>query len=250
MCGSPANTGEHKIKRNLLVTLHGRGPYRNEKELTHFRDGEESRLRGPNAKQIKFQNVLCAPCNNSKTQAFDLAYDQFCNYVLNAEKLITQRRVIDFADVYGDSFEDSQRNLYKYFAKLFGCDLAANRLSVPEDVRALIAPSYFLTKFRVTFAVNEDKLILPPSDRPTGFDELLTNMENLKTRADPNPWYQWGLFFSFLHIGLWYDCVPAAPVGACWTANSRYIYLGHFAPLSEEMREKLRQKAAERWNAT
>jgi hypothetical protein len=249
ICGEPATTGEHKIKRNLLVNLHGKGPYEGPKEMLHIRDSGQTRLRGPNAKQIKFQNVLCAQCNNSTSQPFDKAYDCFCEYVLTNEELITKRRVIDFADVFGEQFQDEQVKLYKYFAKLFGCDLAASGMPVPYDVKSLIGLPNFLTKLRITFAVNEDKLLLPPRDRPTGFGGLLTSQENLRTRADPNPFYWWDLFFSFLHVFFWYDWLPNEPFGACWTANARFIYLGYFAPLDPDTRDKMREMAAGRWAA-
>jgi hypothetical protein len=198
---------------------------------------------------MKFANVLCAECNNVKTQPFDAAYDRFCDYVLSNENSIVQHRVIDFAEVYEKGFEDGQSNLYKYFAKLFACDLVANGMRVPPDVRSLIDLRRFLTKLRVTFAVNEDKLILPPEDRPTGFDGLITTETNLRTRSDPNPSYSWGVFFSFLHIYFWYDWLPVEPLGACWVADSRFVYLGYFAPLTVETRDRMKALAAPRWAA-
>ena len=38
---------------------------------------------------------------------------------LRNEPLVLHRRIIDFKEVYGDSFEDSQRDLFKYFVKSF-----------------------------------------------------------------------------------------------------------------------------------
>src|SRR5438094_7653973 len=101
ICGAIADTGEHKVKRSLLVALHGSAPYRDDRQVSHARQGEVVPLRGPNAKQVKYRNVLCANCNNSRTQPFDVAFDTFAKHALAYEEHIVRSRMIDFADVYG-----------------------------------------------------------------------------------------------------------------------------------------------------
>lgn len=240
ICGALANTGEHKIKKSLLVALHGRGPYHAGKELLHVCDNVSNarRLLGPDADQAKFRHVLCSKCNNETSQAFDNAYEAFHRYILNSETLVVARRVVDFVDVYGSVFERFQRDLYKYLVKLFGCCLAQNGCQVPADLRALLDLEQFRTKLRITFAVNEDALPIPEvQNRPVGIGPLVTTQKNAKTKTDPR--YVWSVYFSFLHIVMWYDWMPDGPYGTVWTADSRYLYLGWLAPLDPKTRDEL-----------
>jgi hypothetical protein len=220
--------------------LNGPGPYHGEAGVIHSRHGARILLQGPDAKQIKFDGVLCTPCNNTRTQPFDEAYEQFHEYALANESLIVQRRVIDFCDVYKTDFFDQQLNLYRYFAKLFGCYVSQYGFQVPDDIRVLLDRPYFLTKFRVTFAVNEDVLLFGPDFPQAGLDPFGTTQRNIDTRCEPDPMYWWGIYFTSIHICFWYNCVSAGPTGAPWTGDSRFIYLGRITPFDEEMREKIK----------
>src|SRR5713101_1368439 len=121
ICGGSADSGEHKIKRSLLVKVFGAGPYHGPKELLHMIGGEIRPLKGPGAKQLKYENVICATCNNTGTQRFDNAYDAFTRYIMENCSTVAARRVVDFADAFGAEFESKQVDLYKYFVKIFGC---------------------------------------------------------------------------------------------------------------------------------
>jgi hypothetical protein len=238
ICGKPATTGEHKIKKSLLVELHGKGPYRNETAMVHVREGTMRDLQGPDSSRIKYQNSLCADCNNHGSQEFDRAYDQFFKFILENEEQILKHRAIDFHDVYGESFEVGQRNLYKYFVKLFGCDLAYSKMPVPDDLITLLPQDYFRTRLRITFAVNQDKLLMPDAKaRPIGIGDLLIFRENIIGEKFPR--FRWDTYFSFLHIFYWYGVEPDGPLGAKWTADSRYLYLGYFYPLDPASRQEM-----------
>lgn len=165
-------------------------------------------------------------------------------YVLANEQAVVRTGVIDFQDVYGPPFAECQLNLFKYFAKMLGCDLAAHGRSVPSDVRLLLDQEHFLTRFLVRFAINEDKLLLPNASwRPLGFRDLLTTQRNLQAFDDPK--YSWGLYFSSVEVSILYDWVNDGPYGAPWIANSRFLYFGRLSPLCEAEREYGRQKLVE-----
>ena len=69
ICGAPADSREHKIKRSDLVREFGDGPYRDDDTLIHFMDGQDPRdLQGPNAKRLKYDPVLCGDCNSARSQ--------------------------------------------------------------------------------------------------------------------------------------------------------------------------------------
>ncbi|SHN25691.1 hypothetical protein [Rhizobacter sp. OV335] len=243
MCGAAADSGEHKIKKSLLVALHGEGAYRRSNAVSHVKDGQVRSLQGPGSELIKYTNCLCSACNNHQSQPFDHAYDKFFQFVLRRENEIIDRRVIDFSDVYGEDFELGQRNLYKYLVKLFGCDLSSHDLPVPLDLRELLDKEHFRTRLFITFAVNEDKLLLRDvKDRSAGIGSLTYLPAD--AGVDDERSYAWSTYFSFLHIYFWYAMKPTGPLGSIWTANSRWIYLGWSRPLSIEQRKELEKSAA------
>jgi len=235
ICGAPASTGEHKIKKSLLVALHGAGPYIDASALAHIKNGAASPLQGPGSKRVKYENSLCADCNSSRTQSYDRAFDKFFAFVIHNEDYVLKHRVIDFFDVYGESFPVDQLNLFKYFVKLLGCDLREHGYAVPGDLVSLLGQDIFQTGLKVSFAVNEDSLLLStPSERSAGIGELNTTLRNLDAKDEPK--YRWHTYFSFLHVYYWYCWEPDGPFGAPWIADSRYLYLGSYYPLSPEER--------------
>lgn len=243
MCDAPADTAEHKIKKSLLVEIHGNGPYTGANAVSHLRDGEVRNLQGPGSELVKYRKCLCSSCNNDRSQPFDRAYDKFFQYVISREAEIVERRVIDFADVYGaSSFPKEQTNLYKYFVKLFGCDLSSHGLPVPQDLKQLLDEQHFKTGLRVTFAVNEDKFLFGGAQHcPVGIGEM--NFWPSDAKVNDERSYAWSTYFSFLHIFFWYAMSPTGPLGSVWTADSRWVYLGWFRPLSPEKRQEFEKKA-------
>jgi hypothetical protein len=194
-----------------------------------------SKLQGPGSKKIKYEASLCSDCNSNRTQPYDRAFDKFSEFVLRNEEVILMRRVIDFSEVYGDSFQADQLNLFKYFVKLFGCDLIEHGHAVPDDLVQLLNEEHFLTRLKISFAVNEDKLLFPkPTDRPVGIGELHTTVRNIETRDEPK--YRWHTYFSFLHVYYWYWMAPDGPYGAPWIADAQYLYLGSYFSLTPEQR--------------
>jgi hypothetical protein len=151
---------------------------------------------------------------------------------------LLSRRFIDFKDVYGDDFETSQCNLYKYFVKSFGCRLANDDYPIPEDLPKLLEKRRFKTRLRITFSVNED-LLSPDWDNVLGNGNLCTLLPVVETRPTwLEKWranrygrtrpleYLCDENFKWLHTWCWYNIPPDGRRGSTWIANSQYIYLG------------------------
>ncbi|NMF90230.1 hypothetical protein [Aromatoleum petrolei] len=152
------------------------------------------------------------------------------------EGLVLRRGFIDFEEVYGDGWEDSQRNLYKYFVKSFGCRLIDAETAVPEDMVELLSQAKFRTRLRLSFAVNEDILILPEKYRCgfIGKGDLLTWAS--RSAPSPDESFTWNEHVSWLTIYYWYNRAPDGAYGSEWIANAKFIYLGSLAPLDEATR--------------
>jgi hypothetical protein len=218
ICGNIANSGEHKIKKSSLVKI-----YKNNfdnKEMLYCNEDNNCmvKLPGANSKKLKYQNTICTDCNNAKTQDFDLAYDIFFDYCIQNLKIIFQKRVIDFFDVYGDSFPKQQTDLFKYFVKLFGCDLYKNGRDVPFDLIELLDKENFQTALQISFTIDESKI--EEEHYSSGIGTLVHSL-------DSSIKYKWDMFFPFIKVIYWYNTEINGPFGDSWIADKRYIYLGY-----------------------
>ena len=154
---------------------------------------------------------------------------------------VLKHRVIDFEEVYGADWENRQRDLFKFFAKCFGCRLDATGRSVPLDVLELLGKNIFETALYVTFQVNEDQLLLDATDQAIGTQALIAH-KNRSTGVEVS--FQCGNHYRWLTIMYWYNHFPLEPVGAPWIANSKFLYLGWYEPLSPEQRSEFAAKLA------
>jgi hypothetical protein len=158
ICGGVADSAEHKIKKSDIVRIHGSGAYK-DKGIVLYDSQSFTTLRGPNSKLVKYGKVLCSVCNNSFSQPFDKAYENFVNHIYENKDLLLKRRFIDFHEIYGIDFANEQVNLYKYFVKSLGCRLAHYGNLIPTDLSKLLKKRRFRTRLRISFAVNEDTAV-------------------------------------------------------------------------------------------
>ena len=154
MCGNIADSREHKIKKSLLKKIFAED-FKN-KDMMHIKYGIENKIAGANSDKIKFKKVICSKCNNHKTQEHDLSFDTFINFIINNYKVIDKKRMINFQEIYGEDFPKQQLNLYKYFVKIFGCDLSENNFEVPYDLKNLLDKDSFKSRLKITFSINEE----------------------------------------------------------------------------------------------
>lgn len=244
ICGAAADSAEHRMKKSDLIRAYGRGPYCGDDELLHFREGgaETIVIKGPNACSLKYKRNLCIKCNTTFTQPFDRAYDLFMEWLISNQNQVLQKRFINFAEVYGDQFEGLQRDLFKYFAKSFGCRLVEAEHTVPRDIIELFDRTHFKTGLCLTFTVNEDTRLLL-SNIQDGFigkgdlTVILNRYDNSDIRG-----YLWSEHVSWFTIFYWYDRLPDGNLGSTWVANPQHVYLGSYQPLSPEIRTRITEK--------
>jgi 5-methylcytosine-specific restriction endonuclease McrA len=91
ICGNDADSGEHRIKKSDLITLHGKGPYKAGNSLVMIKDGKQIPIQGPNSKYLKYTQNLCEECNNSTTQKYDIAYSKFVTHLNTNENEILKK---------------------------------------------------------------------------------------------------------------------------------------------------------------
>lgn len=178
---------------------------------------------------MQLPRSLCTFCNSSRTQAFDRAYDRFVEWVSENEPIVQRRRMIDFAAVYGEGFSAGQLNLFRYFAKCIGCQVAASGVEVPADIPRLMVRAPFKTGLRLTLSVDERvETILGEHGRsllhngPLYADLFKAKLSRAKT-------LRWQQHVGGLAINYWYNIHPDGLTGCTWVADSRHLYLGAVA---------------------
>lgn len=236
ICNSPADSAEHKFKKTDLIRLHGKGPYKGDNALFHFKDFL-SKIRGSKAEIVKYDKSLCQNCNNYFSQPFDYAYEKFISWVFENEENVIRRRIINFFHIYGEDFTDAQRNLYKYFAKSFGCKLVEENYKVPTDVKELLSKENFQTGLRISFAVNEDMLTLPE-----GYRIGLSKGGLFSVPHNEDVWtFIWHETFEWLNVFYWYNFLVEQELGYPWVADSQYLHLGSYSLSTPEWHSTLIQ---------
>ena len=183
-------------------------------------------MQGPGSDLIRYEKNLCGPCNSAFTQPFDKAYEQFIAWVKANQQDVLARRVIDFEAVFGSDWEKKQCDLFKFFAKCFGCRLHEAGRGVPLDVVALLSNDTFTTALYVTFLVNED--LRDVGVQYVGTEPLLAHQER-STGDDFG--FQCGHSFGWLTMMYWYRHRPLEPIGVRWVADAKHLYLGWHRPL-------------------
>jgi len=239
----PADSREHKFKGSDLRRFFGRGPWTGKERPVHGRDGQDlDSIQGPGQPSMTFGLVPCSQCNNAGTQPFDRAYDTFISWVLGegAERVLEDRR-IDFSDVFGNSWEDGQRDLFRYFAKHIGCNIAAAGHAVPEDLREVPHDRRFSTALQIGFSVHDELLPAPGLDQGI----FLGGLGHFTAeQMGGHPAYFTHATVSWLHVDCLYN-LPLDENGAtAWIANARSLALGSHRTLTDAQRQELMRRVA------
>lgn len=225
ICGNTATTGEHKIKKSDLERVHGSGRSFTSAGLSYLKSDQRIvPLQGPDSKHVKFEGVLCGPCNNAKSQPFDRAYDQFAKFVDSQANTLLQRRQIDFAAIYGTAWREQQANLFKYFVKAFGCRIADAGSPVPRGLVDVFSDQYTRKSFAICFAVDENEI-----DRPAAFSNRL-GIGNLihSIGVDAEAKFTSSGRYRWLLISYWYNWGPYGPMGEPWHRDQQFVCLGSY----------------------
>jgi hypothetical protein len=125
-----ANSGEHKFKASDIKKNFGKknidALYINQDivEINKYKDDK-----------LKFEKLICIPCNEKNTRPHDDAYDIFIEYCNANHNQLLKSANINFENIYGGNWRTEKSNLYKYFAKHAGCKIKT--LNQKIDINSL-----------------------------------------------------------------------------------------------------------------
>ncbi len=225
ICGAPADSREHKLKRSDLVRSFGTGPFRDDDALLHFIDDQCPRaVQGPNSGRMKYGTVLCSNCNSDFSQPWDRAYEKLIDWVFKNERIVLAQRFINLHEVVANDAPTSCPDLYKYFVKAFGCRLADAGFDVPVHLVELLSQDSYQTKLRMAFSVHKTLFALRREYRQLLGLGGLVRLDSLSMGQLERYFFQ--LHNGWLITGFYYDIEVPPAVGAPWVSDSACIYLG------------------------
>lgn len=129
-CGAVADSQEHKFKlKNLKRLSQG-----SKKNLVWVGDESYREIRSiKKSHHVRFRANLCASCNNTRSQPFDLAYDGFVDYLWSHGRRLQCYRYVNMKRIYGEDWNEQVRNLARYFVKQIGCRIEHDGYPVPPE---------------------------------------------------------------------------------------------------------------------
>lgn len=134
-CGDRATTAEHRFKHSSLRRVaryqDGTSNASNVFKKSHSYEGPLNSL--AKGSEVRWTPSLCAPCNNSRSQPFDLVYDRMDAYVAENLETIGTSGVMDWSKIYPDDPLAKASDLGRYFVKQFCCMLASQNLPIPAQ---------------------------------------------------------------------------------------------------------------------
>ncbi len=134
ICGEPATTGEHMIKKSDLLAIFGK-PKRGSPLYLHNASRSNQIIQGLNADALKLASRLCAPCNNARSQSYDRAWEMFSWFARNQLPPIRPGDYIRADRIFPLSSNLGMRHVQLFFVKLFGCLIEDNQ--IPIDLKPL-----------------------------------------------------------------------------------------------------------------
>lgn len=146
ICGSIADSEEHKFKASDLKRFHGK------KMDAYYVSADAVKLDSYKDKILKFPKVICTICNNNLTRPHDEAYDKFVIYCFKNNRQILKNPIIDFQEIYGGNWEKEKANLYRYYAKHAGCKIFTSNVKVDlNDLSSFIKGNNHINDFVIKF---------------------------------------------------------------------------------------------------
>jgi hypothetical protein len=196
-CEAVANSREHKFKKSDVARA-SKSWAHNDKPVYFSADSRVTKIMGPNSNLVKFARVICEPCNNTKSQPFDRAYDTFGTWVRARGEALMGEDSLDWTAIYGPRPEEHVLNLLKYFVKHMACRAAESKAAIPSEYVAMLDQAR-LPNFELTLTRNRETSGLPGLQRAGlhNFPFLAVYSTSQRTSKPP---FQYGCTVGFLDV--------------------------------------------------
>ena len=170
ICGDEAKTGEHLIKASDLRSVFGPVAQKNPVYF-HTALRRNQPIGGIKSDSLKSNALICARCNNQRTQPYDLAWERLSTFLRNRKPAIRSGDWISLQRVFPGTIQESMLRVHLFFVKLFGCAIVEHK--VPIDIgsfsRTILAESAHPHVF-IALSPHVDL----PGKRSVGYSDLET----------------------------------------------------------------------------
>ena len=225
ICNSAADTREHVVKQSDIRRLFGRGPYSKGDRLKRTDQNHKKKLiQSENSVHIKYQKSLCKQCNSSRSQPWDVAYDDFMEYVISHESELNRFRKFDLNDIVQGDIGDFSKSLYSYFIKSFGCQLQEHGQKPPLELSEFLLEKRNNTNLKISFAIYESM--------PQNLTSPIIEIHNLEGYFDKvlrkTLKFFWAVSIEWFTIIFWFNKSPAVTLGSPFVGDVGIIDIGSF----------------------
>lgn len=131
ICGGDARSGEYLMKASDLRSYFGQVTPRTPIYF-HSHLKRNIPVRSIRSNRFKSQALLCAKCNNERTQPYDRAWETLSFYIRKNWEAISRTKKIDLSRVFPGAVGRQSLNVHLYFVKLFGCRIV--EAGVPMNI--------------------------------------------------------------------------------------------------------------------
>lgn len=231
ICDKPATTAEHKIKRSdLKLMSQGISFKKGDRLIKTLNNGKKSVIQGLNSKEVRYEKNLCGYCNNTRSEPWDKAYEMLINFVYKNHSTISRDRKINLKLVYGTNVKKGQVDLFKYFAKAFGCAINEINDKVPSIIFDVINGRSFDGKeFFINISVCEELLKQNPMlNGFVGCSDLETVYDKKSGKSIA---YRWDQNLGWFVISYSYN-LKNIDGGIPWSGKSKSIEFSNFSILT------------------
>ncbi len=129
ICGAVADSSEHMIKASDFRSLFPGVTHKNP-VFRHTREQLNQSIKGANANNLKFKPSLCQHCNNSRTQQYDLAWQEL-SQVLQAMSPLRRGFQLPVKRAFGANARSMMVAVHLYFLKALGCMAVEYAIPLP-----------------------------------------------------------------------------------------------------------------------
>lgn len=90
-------------------------------------------VKGLRSQLLKCGALICAKCNNERTQPYDRAWERLSEFFSSRRPAIRSGQVVRLDGAFPGTVKRSMLHVHLYFVKLFGCMIAEHR--VPIEIK-------------------------------------------------------------------------------------------------------------------
>ncbi|MBI5784829.1 MAG: hypothetical protein HZA64_05155 [Rhodocyclales bacterium] len=129
ICGNEADSGEHLIKASDLKSLFGHVT-QNSPLFFHTDLKRNQPIAGIKSDKFKYQALLCARCNNERTQPHDRAWERLSAYLRERQPPIRPGMLVRLDRAFPGGVSKRMLEVHLFFLKLFGCLITENSIPI------------------------------------------------------------------------------------------------------------------------